>query len=145
MVFFTGISGRAKSVSEACMKPAGSGSKHFCFWREGISCSYTGTTCSDHIKVPNDKGHLRSRMGDSHKSRQAFRCVWCGVVVAFLPGLIMYACVGGVGRGDGKTSVSPSLLVVHSSYHHDCAPDGAVAAGHPPLTHGSPSVCGFQT
>lgn len=40
--------GRAKRVSEACMKPAGSRSRHFL-----ISCSYTETTCSDHIKVPN--------------------------------------------------------------------------------------------
>lgn len=73
---------QGKSVSEACMKPAGSGSKHLCFFgaRE-ISCSYTGTTCSGHIKVPN-KGHLRSRMGiHINLGRHFGVCVCvCGVV-----------------------------------------------------------------
>lgn len=47
-----------------------------------------------------------------------------------------------VASGHGKTSVSPSLLVVHSSYHHDGPPDGGRLA--PPLPQFL-SVCGFQT
>lgn len=64
--------------------------------------------------------------------------VWCG---GCLPPGADCVCVLVASGGDGKTSVSLMLLVVHSSYHHD-PPMGQSGAT---STHWFPSVCGFQT
>lgn len=109
------------------MKPAGSGSKHLCF--------FVVTQGQSALAIYKFQTRAISDLGwEIHKSRQAFQCVcvcvvWCGGCLP--PGA---DCVLVASGGDGKTSVSLMLLVVHSSYHHD-----------PPMGQsGATSTTGFR-